>query len=458
MKMRNKIVMALLLLMSVCSCKKDDPKNDYIILKGKILNANQGEILIESLSGFSRKIKINSAGDFTDTLKVAAGVYQIQIENNTTPVYLKKGGRIQCKIDLKNNHSPFVFSGDYADLNNYYTQKTSKENTFWSSTNITFALEEQAFENNLKGYQNDLEKKIAALDDTPQEIKVKELRSVNYDRLSRKFYYQNSHGQYVENSNYKTSEKFNKELDEIDLSNQDDYLYSSSYRDLVFNIVYFKALQLREKETTPVEAALLIVISTIDNKIIQEELYYLVLKKFPSYKPVLDSFLSLSKNKTRNEEVKESYKIYSRLSTGSPSPIFENYENHNGKKTSLADFKGKYVYIDIWATWCSPCRAEIPFLKKIEKEYQGKNIVFVSISVDEQKNKDKWRSMVKKENLSGVQLITDNAYDTKFIKDYVIKGIPRFILLDTNGHIISSEAESPSNEEGIKRLFDVLKL
>jgi peroxiredoxin len=65
---------------------------------------------------------------------------------------------------------------------------------------------------------------------------------------------------------------------------------------------------------------------------------------------------------------------------GTPSPEF-NFENHKGGTTKLSDIKGKYVYIDIWAT-CAPCRQEIPYLQKIEK-YEDKRIAFVSISIDQ---------------------------------------------------------------------------
>jgi len=60
---------------------------------------------------------------------------------------------------------------------------------------------------------------------------------------------------------------------------------------------------------------------------------------------------------------------------GAPSPTFE-YDNYKGGKTKLEDFRGKFVYIDVWATWCGPCRQEIPFLKKVEEKYHDKNIVF----------------------------------------------------------------------------------
>ena len=62
------------------------------------------------------------------------------------------------------------------------------------------------------------------------------------------------------------------------------------------------------------------------------------------------------------------------LPEGTPSPTFDNYINFEGGTTSLSDLKGKYVYVDIWATWCGPCKREIPSLKKVEEQFHGKNI------------------------------------------------------------------------------------
>ena len=128
------------------------------------------------------------------------------------------------------------------------------------------------------------------------------------------------------------------------------------------------------------------------------------------------------------------------------SPSF-NYDNYAGGKTKLEDFKGKYVYIDVWATWCGPCRAEIPFLKKIEEKYHGKNISFVSISVDVQKDLEKWKALIKDKELGGVQLFADNNWNSQFIKDYGINSIPRFILIDPTGKIVNADAARPSSAE-----------
>ncbi len=138
---------------------------------------------------------------------------------------------------------------------------------------------------------------------------------------------------------------------------------------------------------------------------------------------------------------------------GKPSPKFIDYENNAGGTTSLDDLKGKYIYVDVWATWCGPCIAEIPSLKKIETQYHDKNIEFVSISIDRIRDHEKWKKMIVEKELGGMQLFADNDWNSAFVKGYSIQGIPRFILIDTEGHIISANAPRPSNP-GLIGLFN----
>lgn len=128
------------------------------------------------------------------------------------------------------------------------------------------------------------------------------------------------------------------------------------------------------------------------------------------------------------------------------SPPFD-YLNHKGGNTKLEDFKGKYVYVDVWATWCGPCRAEIPHLKRMEEKYHDKNIAFVSISVDTQKDFEKWKTFVAEKNLGGVQLFADKDWSSDFIKSFEINSIPRFILIDPNGKVVQADASRPSSPQ-----------
>lgn len=140
---------------------------------------------------------------------------------------------------------------------------------------------------------------------------------------------------------------------------------------------------------------------------------------------------------------------------GKASPQFD-YENFKGGKTKLSDLKGKYIYIDLWATWCAPCRAEIPYLQKIEEKYHGKNIEFVSISIDKAKDNAKWKKFVTDKNLGGVQLFADKDWESEFVVNYGVTGIPRFILIDPKGNILNSDAERPSSPELQKQLDTLL--
>lgn len=149
---------------------------------------------------------------------------------------------------------------------------------------------------------------------------------------------------------------------------------------------------------------------------------------------------------------------------GSPSPDFKDYENNAGGNTSLSDFKGKYVYIDIWATWCGPCIKEVPSLKKVEEQFHDKNIEFVSISVDNGRGYKNdaaaayqgWKKMIVDKKLGGVQLLADKAFSSEFITSYKVNSIPRFILIDPNGNIVSADAPRPSNPALTKLLNELL--
>lgn len=138
------------------------------------------------------------------------------------------------------------------------------------------------------------------------------------------------------------------------------------------------------------------------------------------------------------------------LNPGDPAYNF-NYVDKDGKMVSMSDLKGKVVLIDVWATWCGPCTAQIPHLKKLEEEMKGKDVAIVSISVDEEKDKEKWLKMIKDENLGGIQLFAGGWGDIG--KQYQIKGIPRFMVFDKQGKIVTVNSPRPSSPE-LKALLE----
>lgn len=178
----------------------------------------------------------------------------------------------------------------------------------------------------------------------------------------------------------------------------------------------------------------------LESKSIRDSLYnsYIATVKRPAYK----------------KEVEEIYVNANTFGDNKQAPDF-TYEDINGKNVSLRNLRGKYVYIDVWATWCGPCKAEIPHLEKVEQAFHGKNITFVSLSVDKQSDKRKWADFVKSGTLQSIQVLADKDFSSDFVKKFNINAIPRFILIAPDGKIVSANALRPSDPK-LKEMLEKL--
>ncbi|WP_207420470.1 TlpA family protein disulfide reductase [Desertivirga brevis] len=170
----------------------------------------------------------------------------------------------------------------------------------------------------------------------------------------------------------------------------------------------------------------------------------------------LKDYLSVAKDPGYRELVQLRYDKLKLVSPGSEAPLF-SYKDQTNHTVSLSNFRGSYVFLDVWATWCSPCKQELPYLKEIEQRYQHQNIRFVSVSVDMQAHRERWLQFVKEQNLPGTQLIADRDFRSDFIQAFGINTIPRFVLIDPDGRIVDSNAPRPSNPK-LQQILDKLLL
>ncbi|WP_312356104.1 TlpA disulfide reductase family protein [Empedobacter sp.] len=180
------------------------------------------------------------------------------------------------------------------------------------------------------------------------------------------------------------------------------------------------------------------------------------------------TLFSCNKSEQKIEESAEIEKIDSVAKKESPeseipkelikAPDF-SLADINGKRFDLSDFKGKYVYMDIWATWCGPCKVQIPFMKELEKQFHDAPIHFVSVSLDKLEDKPIWEKMVRENQMSGVQLFAGR--EDNFGFDYKIEYIPTFIILDKEGNIMIDGAPAPMDYQTGEinlQLVDILKM
>jgi thiol-disulfide isomerase/thioredoxin len=117
--------------------------------------------------------------------------------------------------------------------------------------------------------------------------------------------------------------------------------------------------------------------------------------------------------------------------------------------------KHKVTYIDFWASWCGPCRGEMPASQQLRDEYKDKDVNFVYISLDE--DKDDWISANKSFALpDGHSFVLPNPSGSEITSRFNISTIPRYILIDSTGKVIDDNAPRPSETERIKLALDTM--
>ena len=159
------------------------------------------------------------------------------------------------------------------------------------------------------------------------------------------------------------------------------------------------------------------------------------------------------KNPKYSEVTLNNYRIIENLSKGRPAPLFDAVTVDN-KPFNLADLKGKFVVIDVWATWCGPCRIQSPYFEKFAIKYKDHNIQFVAASTDQRI--DQWFVDAKTKSKSVLQVhINDRE---KFGKEYDVQGIPRFILIAPDGTLVNVKMPYPEDPMFEKVLREALQL
>jgi thiol-disulfide isomerase/thioredoxin len=460
--MKNLALLFAILLLA--SCEKE-PTIGYAIISGKIENSNAKKITIFSLFDTSEKIEItlDEAGSFKDTLKIDIETYTFLLRQdaNLTRFYAPKGSEINLTYDAEKKDSTLQITGDFRGINKYMLAKGENYAAQMKDMKEIYMKDEENFKAHLSKLKTSEEDLLFNTNDIPESFKNTESKNINYSYLAVLNNYESAHGYYVKNREFKASENFLDASKSLDLNNEDDFLFSMNYRSLVQSNSREKARSLVEKDSLlDTSIAYFKVIATIENELIKNKLLYDDAQYGITYTDNLEEYYTLysqnSTNLKNNAKITASYTKIKKLASGSLSPVFTDYENNAGGKMSLEDLKGKYVYFDIWATWCGPCIAEIPSLKKVEKQFQGKNIAFVSVSIDTEDAYATWKKMIVDKELGGIQLLADNAWESKFVEEYMIKGIPRFIIIDPEGKIVTANAPRPSDEKLVETLNNLL--
>ena len=403
MNLKNLITIVLATLLFACT--KTDP--NQVTITGEITNS-KGESVIFSNQDTSYSTTANEDGTFAIAFSLDSATY-LNFEHGVehTAMFVKPGDKIKLSIDTEEFDETIKYEGSEESSFLAKLYLLEEENDFFGEVFYLSNLEE--YKAILDTFKNDVFEEFGTItDSTFIKNEITELDKSISNFINR----QNKLSKYTEDVKH--------------------YMWET--KELGRNFNFYAAMDSLNSEqfSNMLEA--------------YSAKFLALLSKVTDSDFIIEAKERIAKTTSNWSDRKTA--IDNMPKAGEPAIDF-TYPDKDGNEFSLTSFKGDLVYVDVWATWCGPCKAEIPSLQQLETDYHDKNITFMSVSVDT--DKEAWKKMIAEKELGGVQLWADGW--SKITKDYAIFSIPRFMLFSAEGNVISTNSARPSSDE-IRGLLD----
>ncbi len=442
-------LLSLSLFLILLSCSNS--KSSTIIFSGQVQNSTDDLITVSNYNSTMKEdFPIDSLGNFEARVKVEKdGYYFFKIGRPYATVRFKKGKNVHLNIDADNFFKSRRYSGDLSSENNFNVQKSALRSEYVGDPKDYFVVPLPEFLSKIK-VTRDAVFELIDKSSLNQEDKKLEIRIAEYDHLQTYNNYQKFYS-YHKKRNAELPDDYYQPIIDINIDDDEMFRHSGAYRNLIVaNYRHASKKALSEDSTLTIIEFVKNKISKVKSIDTREQFASMLMRKMKQGNDDIDDdyrqIIPLFSSDRMKRKLEEKYKSALETVSGKVSVDF-NYENFSGGKTSLKDLAGKLVYIDVWATWCGPCLKEMPSLKVLINDYKGKNIEFVSISIDHKKDYEKWRKMVPEKNVGGIQLYDAEGLSSAFMKAFNVGLIPRFMMLDYEGKIITANAPRPSSDE-----------
>jgi len=441
--------------------KKTDFTQGNAVFSIHITHPNQAIVKLKSY-GTYKELDLDEAGNLTDSLNnISESYYMFSDKRNGAGFYIKPGAHVHVDVDTKSFLNLIKFSGDLANENNYLKEYfiLGRDMDRINSVQHLAFQDENTFKKELNQVRDARLKLLNEYNEKhplDSHFKYLEENRIKYEWVNRMETYEVYRRYALEDSTFTVSKDFYQFRDNVDKENR-NLIIVPSYHYYLENIYQKEANEMTEKSGGDVYVNFLKTVQAkVNDSVIKERLLYSYtqqnLSKTTDIENFYKTFKAASIDKKHIANIQKNYVELNRLNPGKLAPDF-TLVDEKGKKVSLKDFKGKYVYIDVWATWCRPCIAEMPYLEKLKEKYKDAPIVFVGVNVNSYKGD--WTNYLKNNKVGGVKLYAGE--NSAFAEDYQVYSVPKSILINPYGVISTASAPRPSETELISMLFDRIK-
>lgn len=426
------------------------------VIKGKF-NNYQGETIKINIGGCDREaLSIAEDGSFVfnPVIRYENQKFTINMPDEIRiPVLVGKGEEVRLEVSKdKNGETTVKFAGDRTDINTYlFAHANQLSGRRWAKGKTFNSFDE--FSSSLDRLDKELDRmlnKIKGDRDLVEEYRVEK----NVDVISCKIGYGKSDKKLtLDDPGYV---KFMRSIDLNDsvTFRKDPRKASLGYPGLVERRISWEEKNRAKAGDDPSKSfirKLLILDELVTNQEIKNNVSHFYAVMFymgggnAHAREFVDIFNRINTDPTHLAFVK-SRPLPSEDNSLAAGSLAKDFEMHDrdGNLVKFSDLRGKLVYMDIWATWCGPCVEEIPHMEKLYQQYKDNpRVLFVSVSVDSKV--DAWKKKLDEDKPEWPQYIVDGALKDKLYNEYMVVGIPRFMMFDQDGRIITINAMRPSN-------------
>lgn len=411
-------------------------------LKGQLTEMGTTEVPMRydgasSLLGNSRDILLHTDSEgYFDTIIIVKEPTYYSICRNT--LYLTPGDDLTLKITQDNREAEFQGRG--AEANNYMKHRLFPKGGSFLESGGNLCGSFDATKARIDSLAAERQNQLDGLTNVSAEFKTLEAARIRADVANSYICY----GSYARVEDHKSFIAQIAPLVQPILAglNQDEYLDIAVVRD----VLSYGFSPLKDQWANGIDFSSRI-----------RELYQTAewIEKLNSQVTVqladsVTAYAATMKDPAFKAEVTAKLEQSSKLLPGHPAFDIE-MKDAEGNSFHLSDLKGNVLYVDLWATWCGPCKQESPYFEELAQAYTGKAVTFVPVSTDT--NKKAWLSYLAREKKSLKQY---NSVDTALRTQWEIHYIPRFLLIDKNFNIVDAYAPRPSEKEKITALLDSL--